>query len=169
MPKSKPTGKTQKKKIVSPIDDPYLSLWVLLDQTRDTIAKARELELDHYKLSRVQVAVLYTLMSENRGLTIAEIANWNVREHNSVLSLVNRMDRIGLVNKVRNANDNKVRIILTEKGRKLYTNASRLSLEMIFSILSEEEKKQLESTLKKLRTTSRELLGIGYKPPFLPK
>lgn len=169
MPESKPKSKEQKKKVVSPIDDPYLSLWVLFDQTRDTIAKARELELDHYKLSRVQVAVLYTLMSENRGLTISEIANWNVREHNSVLSLVNRMDKLGLVKKMRNANANKVKILLTEKGRKLYTNATRLSLEMIFSILSEEEKEKMESILKKLRTKSRELLGIGYKPPFLPK
>lgn len=161
-------SKKQKGKILSPLDDPDLNLWVLLDQTRDVISRARELELDHYKLSRVQAALLFILLREGRGLTIAEISNLNVREPNSVLSLVNRMEKNGLVKKMRNADDDKTRIVLTEKGRTSYINAPRLSIEMFFSILSGEEKQQLKSTLTKLRTRSRELLGIDYNPPFLP-
>ena len=165
---SKKIDENQKKKTVLPLDNPNLKLWVLLDQTRDIISKARELELVQYKLSRVQAAVLFILLIENRGLTINEISNWNVREPNSVLSLVNRMEKIGLVKKIRDAEDDKIKIVATEKGRKLYTGASRLSIEMIFSILSKEEKKQLNSSLRKLRSKARELLGIDYKPPFLP-
>jgi DNA-binding MarR family transcriptional regulator len=168
MRKLKQINKKQRIRALFPLDDPDLNLWVLLDQSRDVIAKARELELDHYKLSRVQVTVLFILLMENRGMTIGEICNWNVREPNSVLSLINRMEKIGLVKKVRDADDDKVRIFITEKGRKLYTNASRLSIEMIFSVLSQEEKQQLNSSLRKLRSKARELLGIDFKPPFLP-
>lgn len=164
----KQASKNQKKKVVSPLDDPNMNLWVLLDQTRDIVSKARGLELDQYKLSRVQASVLFILLSEDRGMTIAEISNWNVREPNSVLSLVNRMEKLGLVKKIRGTGDDKVKIVLTEKGRKSYTNASRLSIEMIFSVLSEEERQQLNSCLKKLRGKGRELLGIDFKPPFLP-
>lgn len=168
MSTKKRINKNSQKRIVSPLDDPDLNLWVLLDQTRDVMSKAREMELDQYKLSRVHTTVLYPLMSENRGMTIAEISNWSLREPNSVLSLVNRMEKNGLVRKVKSDDDYKVRIVLTEKGRKLYTNASRLSVKMIFAVLSDEEKQQLRFCLQKVRIKGRELLGIDYKPPFLP-
>ncbi len=166
MQKAKRINKNQRTKIVSLLDDPDLMLWVLLDQTRDVVSRARELELDQYKLSRVQSKVLFTLLSENRDLTISEVSNAIIREPNSVLSLVNRMEKLGLVKKVRHTDSDKVQIVLTEKGRKLYTKATRLSIEMIFSVLSEEEKQQLDSCLKKVRSKARELLGLDYKPPF---
>jgi DNA-binding MarR family transcriptional regulator len=138
----------------------------LLDQTRDLVAKAREYELKRYKISRVQASVLYILSRENRGISIAEIANWNIREPHSVLGLINRMEKIGLVKKVREEDDDKVKIILTEKGRELYSSAPKLSMQMIFSVLSEKEKQQLKSTLEKVRLRTRELLGLDYTPPF---
>ena len=159
-------NKAQKQNVKSPLGDPNYQLWVLLDQTRDVVAKATEFELKRYKLSRVQASVLYILLRENRGITIAEIANWNIREPHSVLSLINRMEKIGLVEKVRDEEDDKVRIILTEKGRELYMSAPKLSMKMIFSVLSEKEKQQLKSSLEKVRVQSRDLLGIDYSPPF---
>jgi hypothetical protein len=39
---------------------------------------------------------------------------------------------------------------------------------MIFSVLSEEEKELCNSILKKLLQKAKNLLGIDYKPPFLP-
>ena len=158
----------QKAKKISPLEDPNLNLWVLLDQTRDVISKARELELAHYKLSRVQAATLFMLLVVNKELTISEISNWNIREPNSVLSLINRMEKLELVQKIRDPDDDKIKIVATEKGRESYLNASRMSIEMIFSILSDEEKQQLGSSLKKLRSKARDLLGVDFKPPFLP-
>jgi hypothetical protein len=37
-----------------------------------------------------------------------------------------------------------------------------------FFSLSEEEKRTLQANLKKLRTKARSLMGLDYKPPFLP-
>lgn len=165
-----PKGKQSSRKERDLYDVPSInmSLWVLLDQTRDLVAKARELELAHYRLTRAQAAILYILLFENRGLTIAEISNWNMREPNSVLSLINRMEKTGLIKKTKNADQNKIIIEVTEAGRKLYKSVSSQSVEMIFSALSDEEKLQLKNCLIKVRAKSRELLGMDFRPPFLP-
>jgi DNA-binding MarR family transcriptional regulator len=149
-------------------DDPNMNLWILLDQTRDVVAKCREVELNQFQLTRVQAAVLYILIKENRGMTIAEISNWNLRELHSVLSLINRMAKIGFIRKIRNRESGKINVVITEAGVNAYINSTRRSIEMIFSSIEPEEKEQLESILKKIRAKGRELLGIGFKPAFLP-
>ena len=160
--------KTDKERYLFDIPSLNMSLWVLLDQTRDLVAKARELELHHFKLTRAQAAILYILIFENKGLTISEISNWNMREPNSVLSLVNRMEKIGLLKKTRTPGRDKIVINITEAGSKLYKELTRQSIDMIFSALSEEEKQQFKTCLFKVRGKSRELLGMDFKPPFLP-
>jgi DNA-binding MarR family transcriptional regulator len=170
MKNTKRSSIKQRTKQVSPGDDPNMTLWVLLDQSRDLVAKARDLELNHFDLTMAQAANLFILLNNNkgRGLTIKEISNWNGREPNSVLNLINRMERNGLVKKSRDPGEAKAIISITEKGRELYSNATRLSIEMIFSVLSEIDKEQLQSCLKKIRAKSRELLGMDFRPPFLP-
>ena len=162
----KKSSKPKKEKVISLLDDLDFHLWVSLDQTRDLVAKARKVELQRYKLTRVQASVLFILLCENRGVTIAEIADWNIRELHSVLTLINRMEKIGLVQKIRDANDDRTKIVLTEKGRELYLSVPKLSMEMIFSILTNKEKQQLNSILEKVRVQTRKLLGIDYTPPF---
>jgi predicted transcriptional regulator len=151
---------------LSKFDDPNMSLYILLDQARDAIVKCREMELNHFQLTRVQASVLYILISENRDMSISEISSWNLKELHSVLSLVNRMAKIGLVTK--NKENGKIKIAITEAGINAYVNSTRRSIEMIFSSLDDTEKKHLESILKKIRLKGRELLGIGFKPAFLP-
>ena len=108
------------------------------------------------------------LMKHNKGVTLAEISRWIMRELHSVSSLINRMDKLGLVKKTKGPEANKISVILTDKGRKLYSHTTNQSITMIFSTLSPEEKKQFQSHLKKLRIKARDLLGMDYKPPFLP-
>jgi DNA-binding MarR family transcriptional regulator len=151
---------------VSIFDDSNMNLWILLDQARDVIAKCREMELNHFQLTRVQASVLYILISEGRGMNISEISNWNLKELHSVLSLINRMAKIGLVTK--NKENGKIKIAITEDGINAYISSTRRSIEMIFSSLDDSEKKQFEIILKKIRSKGRELLGIGFKPAFLP-
>lgn len=148
--------------------DDNMNLWILIDQTRDVIAKARELELNHFKLTRVQASILYILIREGRGLTISEIANWNLKELHSVLGLINRMEKTGLIEKQKDKDNGKIMVVITEYGYHKYLSSTRRSIDMLFSILDDIEKKELLSILKKLRYKGRELLGIDYKPPFLP-
>lgn len=143
-------------------------LWVFLDQVSTLIRKARSLEITHFNLSPAEAEILYILSHENRELTFAEIARWNYRELNSVLIRVNKMEKKGLVKKSRKHGTRKTTIKITEKGLELYNAVASQSVQMIFEITTEEEQKQLESILRKLESRTRDLLGMGFKPPFLP-
>ena len=145
-----------------------LNLWVLLEQTVFAVARNRDLELKHFGLTPAQAAVLFTLEKENGQAAQSEIAQFTMRQHHSVSTLINRMVGQGLVKKMQPDNSNKSLIAITGKGRKTYRETNRSSLEMIFSVLSEEEKELLTSLLKPLLEKARKLLGIDYKPPFLP-
>ena len=148
--------------------DEDFDLWVLLEQSSFAVARARDLELNHYGLTPAQASVLYTLEKNNGQATQAEISQYTMRQPHSVSTLLNRMTALGLVKKVRESIGNKSRIVITEKGRKLYTSTKKSSIKMIFSILSKEEKEKLSYYLNSVRERARSLLGMDFKPPFLP-
>jgi len=142
-------------------------LWVLLDNTAFAVARNRDLELKHYGLTPAQAAILYTLENNNGQATQNEISQLTMRQHHSVSTLINRMVDRGLVEKVQLPNGSGSLVSITKKGRNIYANTNRSSVEMIFSVLSEEEREQYAIFLKRLLKKARNLLGIDYKPPFL--
>jgi DNA-binding MarR family transcriptional regulator len=150
-------------------NDPEINLYILLDQTRDLVTNAVELELKHLRMTQPQVKVLTMLSREDRPVTLDELANWTLKEFNSVSTLINRMEKKGLVRKIKKDGDLKTYIALTEKGSDLYhSQVTERSIHLIFNELSQEEKKQLKDLLMKVRNTTRELMGLDFKPPFLP-
>lgn len=150
-------------------NDPEVNLYILLDQTDSIVTNAVELEIKHLKMTQPQVRVLTMLSREDKPATLEELANWTLKEFNSVSTLINRMENKGLVKKIKKNGDLKTYITLTEKGSELYhKQVTERSIHLIFDKLSSEEKKQLDSILKKIRNTTRDLLGLDFKPPFLP-
>jgi DNA-binding MarR family transcriptional regulator len=133
-------------------DNIAINLLVLFDQTSSIVENAIELELKHLHITQPQVKVLNMLSRENRPVTLDELANWTIKELNSVFALVNRMEKKGLVKKIRKDDDPKTYIALTEKGSILYhKKVTERSIGLIFGKLTDEEKKHFESTLKKIR------------------
>ena len=109
------------------------------------------------------------LSRQDKPATLEGLANWTLKEFNSVSTLINRMEKKGLVKKTKKNGDLKTHVTLTEKGSELYhKQVTERSIHLIFGTLSFEEKKQLDSILKKVRDTTRDLLGLDYRPPFLP-
>jgi DNA-binding MarR family transcriptional regulator len=150
-------------------NDPEINLYILLDQTRDLVTNAVELELKHLRMTQPQVKVLTMLSREDRPVTLDELANWTLKEFNSVSTLINRMEKKGLVRKIKKDGDLKTYIALSEKGSDLYhRQVTERSIHLIFNELLQEEKKQLKDLLMKVRNTTRELMGLDFKPPFLP-
>jgi len=153
---------------MSKADDPRVQLYALFDSTRETIQKAVKLELAQYQMSQSQVKVMHMLAQSAAGLTISQLSESAIRELNSVTTLINRMQKKGLVRKEKRDGDNKTYIILTDKGLDIYNNTvTERSIMLIFETLSEEERNQLTLLLSKLQLTARNLLGLDYKPPFL--
>lgn len=150
-------------------NDLEINLYILLDQTRDLVTNAVELELKHLRMTQPQVKVLTMLSREDRPVTLDELANWTLKEFNSVSTLINRMEKKGLVRKIKKDGDLKTYIALTEKGSDLYhRQVTERSIHLIFNELSQEEKTQLKDLLMKVRNTTRELMGLDFKPQFLP-
>jgi DNA-binding MarR family transcriptional regulator len=109
------------------------------------------------------------LSREDRPVTIDELANWTLEEFNSVPTLINRMEKKGLIKKEKKAGDLKTYVSLTEKGSDLYhKGVTERSIHLIFEKLTAEEKTRLDTILKKLRDNTRDLLGLDYRPPFMP-
>ena len=153
---------------MSKANDPRIKLHALLDSTRETIQKAVKLELAQYQMSLPQVKVMHMLAQSEEGLTPAQLSEFAIRELNSITTLINRMQKKGLVKKVKRDGDNKTYVILTDKGVDIYTNTvTERSIMLIFDTLSDEEKYQLTGLLSKLQTKARNLLGLDYKPPFM--
>ncbi len=150
-------------------NDPEINLYILLDQTSAIVTNAVELELKHLRMTQPQVRVMTMLSRQDRPVTLEELANWTLKEFNSVSTLINRMEAKGLVKKIKIDGDLKTHVILTEKGSSLYhERVTERLIHLIFDKLSSEEKAQLDSLLKKVRDTTRDLLGLDYRPPFLP-
>jgi len=150
------------------LDTHTRNLFVIFDQTRDTLIRAVELELKQSKINFAQARILYSLTQKKNGMTQGDLSKWNLRNLNTVSTLTSKMEKEGLVKRTKNKEDGKVYVTLTQQGSEEWDEVSERAIFLTFSVLSEKEKKQLKVLLKKLRTEARNLLGLDFKPPFLP-
>jgi len=150
-------------------DDDYM-LWRLFTQARNAINKLRQKELLRYGLTPRKAAILLILLAAKDDVNPYRIAKWLVLEHHSVSELIDRMEKEGLVNKVRNHdNRSSIRIQLTNKGVKAAEEAGKAeSFHTVMDILSEKERSQFINVLKRLRDNALQELGIMNKLPYPP-
>ena len=149
-------------------NDPDINLSILFDHAFSLMTNAIEMELKQFNTNLSQIRVLTMLSRENRPVTIDEIANWSIKNFNSVSTLINRMEKKGLIEKIKNNGELKTYITLTEKGSMLYhLKVTERSIHLIIDKLSPKERQQLEIILKKIRDNSRDILGLDFKPSFM--
>lgn len=141
-------------------------IYPLFHNTSFIISRARELELANFGLTLEQGVLLHTLIKMGGSATLDEITENTMRQYHSVSTLVNRMARSGLVKKVKYSDNKKFQISITDKGSNIYRKATCNSLNIIFSVLSPEDKKQLAEYLQLLFDKARNLLGLDHKHPF---
>ena len=146
----------------------YYELWVLLHQTRDAVYKAREKELRPYTVSPEQVAVLNTVQAIGNAATPAEISRWLFRESHSVSGILSRMQKQGLVRRVKDLDKkNLVRVEITERGQQILSQSTKREvINRIMSTLSPQECQQLRSCLDKLLGKALMELGMERKLVF---
>jgi DNA-binding MarR family transcriptional regulator len=142
-------------------------LWSLFAITMETIARMRNIELAQYGVTREQSLVIHLLYNSNGSSTLNQLASSAMRQHNSMSTLVKRMAKVGLVQRIKNQEDSQYTILLTEKGKKVFEEMPLASIEMTFAALSSEEKIHMKDYLDRLQSKARGLLGLDFKPPFL--
>jgi DNA-binding MarR family transcriptional regulator len=141
-------------------------IWALLNQSRDAVLRVRENELSQYGITTKEADALLNIFN-NDNVTPAEISRILFREHNTVSALLIRMEKKGLIVRVRDKQKMNIwRITITEKGRNAYLNSiKRESLHIIMSSFSVDEKEQLISFLKKIRDNAlSQLISVPTIP-----
>lgn len=150
------------------LNDGDYNLVSLIRQTRDAVIKARERELAHIGISSIQASLLFTLKEIGNKATPAEISRRLVREPHTVSALLTRMEKKGLIRKIKDLpRKNMIRVTMTQKGKTVYNHSTkRVSMHEIMSTLSEDGKKVLHLLLEKLRDKAFRLAGIRHRLPF---
>lgn len=151
-----------------PCEDRDQALWLLLEQTRNAIYKARELELEQYGVSTVQAGVMFVIHTMGGRTRPADIARWLVREPHSISGLLSRMENDGLLRRVPDPDrKNAVSIVLTDRGRDICLKTfQRESVKQILMCLEEGDRKQLMRSLIQLRERALKDRRVRNKPPF---
>lgn len=144
-------------------------LWMMLHQSRDAIFKLRERELNKFGISTPKAEILCTIQDIGYLATPTEISRRVLREFHSVSSIISRMEKQGLVKKIHDmGRKNLTRICLTDKGKQIYHEVSnRKTIVDILSCLSETERKQMLSSLRKVRNEALRKLGIEDRKNLL--
>ena len=139
-------------------EDETVNLWLLLRRASYTALKARAKELHQYGVSSANGGVLFIVDKLGQQATPAEISRQIFREPHSVSGLLKRMEKDGLIRRVKDLNrKNMIRVEMTEKGREIYKQiCKRESIHRILSALSEEERQQLNRCLIKIREKALE-------------
>ena len=89
-----------------------------------------------------------------------EIARQLLKDTHSITQLLVRMEKRGLIRRVKDLpRKNMIRVVMTPKGNKAFKQTSGTkTIPEIMSVLTADEKKQLEDTLNKLRDKATRLL-----------
>ena len=148
-------------------DEGDRQLQLLLCQAGDAILRARDQEVSQYGISVMRAAILFFIKKIGYRATPTEISRWMLRQPHGVSVTLSRMEKDGLVERVKDLDrKNLVRISITEKGHQVYRELVKLeSIHRIMSSLSEEERRQLRSSLLKLRDIALEEIRVP-KPPY---
>ena len=150
-------------------DEQDFALWILLSHTRNAITKLREQELEEFNVSPQQSALLYLLETAEDSITPAEISRRFFREPHSVSELISRMEKRGLVKRMKDLpRKNMVRIVLTDEGHDIYQRSKKTHepLLRIMSKLSNEQREQLRLFLTILQDAAVDEIEQAYKSRF---
>jgi DNA-binding MarR family transcriptional regulator len=141
---------------------------VLLAHTAEAIFKVRQRELHQYGMTMEKTALLFIVDFSNNQAKPSDLARWIFREPNAVTGLLNRMEKEGLVRRVKDLDKkNFVRVEMTPKGRQYYLKAVKTeSVRKVLSSLSKEQSEQLDVTLQTLWKAALAELGTAWQPAF---
>jgi DNA-binding MarR family transcriptional regulator len=144
---------------------PIHKLWIILDQTYVAVSKCQEAVFAKGGLTLQQYRVLMTIYFAKRPLTQTDVAHYLDRNTNSISLIIDRMEKIDLVKRVRDSKDRRaLRLVITAKGKDLFKRATTHGLgllEAMTSCCSEEEMQTVINLLERFK--ERALKELSHK------
>jgi DNA-binding MarR family transcriptional regulator len=151
--------------------------WVVFHQTHDLIIKYEDNAFGSEEITREQFLILWMMkfmdVDGKSPVTITDLTSSLIRNVNSISAIVDRMEKRGLIKKIRDLPDRRaIRLTMTEKGIQVYKSALKQDKQIrkkIISIFSDKELRTLVALLKKMKkriTEENGLSDIKIDPEF---
>ena len=103
------------------LSDPTLKAWILLRQTYIAVSKCEEAAFAKVGITLQQYKVLMAIKYINDPVMPTDVARWLDRNSNSITLIIDRMEKDGLVERVRNLRPSyKARLGVNEKAHVLF-------------------------------------------------
>jgi DNA-binding MarR family transcriptional regulator len=147
---------------VGVIKQPEEPLWPLIDITRFAISRLREMELHQFGLTIEQSSTLKMLVSLGGSSTLGELEYLSIRQPHTLSTLINRMNKKGLVGKKHSNTEKRHIIYVTEKGKTLLSRVTENSVTEVFSCLSTKQMADFVRLFEILRTKALDLLRVPF-------
>lgn len=152
-----------------PIDfsfnDMTLRVWVLLRQTYTALSNCGEMVLREAGITLKQYYVLIAIKYIKGPATQIEVARWLDRKPNSITTIIDRMEKDGLVARARNPQDRRaIQLSITAKGHDALNKATKpamIMMKRMMSCLSDEEMAALIRLMGKIRASALQELNPG--------
>jgi len=125
---------------------------ILISRVRDLMLDIRQDELAPYDISPRQAYILEILFKLGHKATLTQLAKYNEREANTISVQMTKMEKKGLVRKVRKSSKSTLLIYeLTQKGLDTYQQTKKQTSEKaIMSALSGDERQEFMALLNKI-------------------
>ena len=127
--------------------------------------KCEEAALAKVGITLQQYKVLMAIKYINDPVTPTDVARWLDRNSNSITLIIDRMEKDGLVERVRNLRDRRaLRLVITLKGPEIFDQATKPGWELMKKLMfcfSEEELRTFDHLMEKLREKAFEELAHG--------
>jgi DNA-binding MarR family transcriptional regulator len=118
------------------LNDPWLQAYLRIHQTVNSLITCEEMALKSSGLTRETFTILMAFKNLPSPVKEKDIADCVNRGSNSITMILDRMVRYGLVERIQDTKDRRVkRLIITPKAEKSYEKAKVLASRLISEIL----------------------------------
>ena len=154
----------EQQRSIEEIRDIY-RLYVVFKHTYEAIQRCREADLKKYDITPEQATAIILLHNIGDKATPTEISGWLFRKPHTVLNLLRRMEKQGLVKMTPDSrNKHIIRIKLTQKGNEVYLHVIQYtSAADTLGCLSKKEQQQLWSLLQMVKEKAMDYLQLDAK------
>jgi len=148
--------------------DPIFTAWVHFRQAWNAASRLTEVELAKTGLTSIKAYVLWVCRDYDAPLTPAEISRLLSRESNSVVQLLARMEKDGLISRIPKRKGHPfTEVQITDKGREALRPATKVVRALsakVLSSLSDEELQQWQGLLRKIQQKALEEMHLELAP-----
>ncbi len=141
-----------------------LMVWLLCHQCHNLVSRCEEVMSHGKEITPEQHSVLMVMKYADDPVRPTDVARWLDRRKHSISLIVERMEKSGLVKRIRDLPDRRsVRLTMTKKGEEILDQATVRGWKLICEILSDFSEDELQ-TLARLMDRVREK-AFNYLQP----